>query len=266
MRLDSYLVGEKHFPSREKASFAIKNGQVFVNGLCVKKASYIIDGSKDELVVQTDEVLPYVSVGGLKLEKAIRHFQLDFINAKVLDIGSSTGGFTDCALQHGAAHVTAVDVGTNQLDSSLRKHAKITLFEKMDFRDLAKSTSLSPDLDFVLSDLSFISMRKLMPFLPDFMNEKSFFIGLIKPQFEVGKDAIGRDGIVKNPEHHFKIMEEIIKEAKNFNFNLHNLVSAPIHDKKKNIEYLALFSQQTSPRSVSVKSVVYEAIKQKSNL
>lgn len=266
MRLDSYLVGEKHFPSREKASFAIKNGQVFVNGLCVKKASFIFDSLKDELLIQTDEVLPYVSRGGLKLEKAIRHFKLDFKNAKVLDIGSSTGGFTDCALQHGASHVTAVDVGTNQLDSSLRKHSKIALFEKMDFRELAKSTSLSPDFDFVLSDLSFISMRKLMPFLLDFMNEKSFFIGLVKPQFEVGKDAIGRDGIVKNPDLHFKIMEGIIKEANNFNLHLHNLVSAPIHDKKKNIEYLALFSLQNSPITVSIKSVVYEAIKQKSNL
>ncbi len=266
MRLDKYLVDEKCFVSREKAAFAIKKGQVFVNGLCVKKTSFDFDIEKDELKIQIDEVLPYVSKGGLKLEKAIHVFNLDFEKAKVLDIGSSTGGFTDCALQHGASHVTAVDVGTNQMDNSLRNHPKVLLFEQTDFRDIPTNNSIPTNFDFVLCDLSFISIQKVLPFLPDFMNNNSFFVGLVKPQFEAGKDSVGRDGVVKNPETHAKIIEEVIKEFKVYKLFIHDLCFSPIHDKKKNIEYLVLFSKQSAHKIVSVKSIVYEAIKQKANL
>lgn len=266
MRLDKYLVDFHYFSSREKAAFAIKKGQVFVNGLSVKKSSFDFDETKDELSIQTDEVLPYVSKGGLKLEKAIRDFKLDFEKARVLDVGSSTGGFTDCALQNGASHVTAVDVGTNQMEAALRSHPKVLLYEQTDFRDLVNLPNFSFSFDYVLSDLSFISIHKLLPFLPNFMNDDTCFVGLIKPQFEVGKDAIGRDGVVKSPDLHVKVIEEIIQESKRFNLFLHALSFAPLYDKKKNIEYLMMLTKQKTTKIVSVKTVVYEAVKLRSLL
>ncbi len=266
MRADKYLVEQNYFATREKAAFAIKKGWVLVNDLCIKKTSFIINHETDKISILEDDVLKYVSRGGLKLEKAILDFNLDFTNKKVLDIGSSTGGFTDCALQNGAVHVTAVDVGSNQMDAKLRLNDKINLFENIDFRELKPNLLLYNKFDFVLSDVSFISITKIFPFVKPYLDDDSDFVCLIKPQFEAGKGNIGRDGIVKSIEVHIKVIDKIKQECTIHGLYLNNLTIAPIHFKKKNIEYLAIFNTSKKTSEFNTKSIVFNAFKIKARL
>lgn len=266
MRLDKYLVEKNFFATREKASFAIKKGMVIINDFCIKKTSYLVNVEQDEIKILEEEILKYVSRGGLKLEKAIVDFKLDFTNKNVLDIGSSTGGFTDCALQNGATHVSAVDVGSNQLDAGLRANPKIQLFENTDFRDIKPNQLLHQKYDIILSDVSFISVTKLFPFILSYMDVNTIFVCLIKPQFEAGRNHVGRDGIVKKIEVHLKIIESMARESEIIGLYLQKLSFAPIHFKKKNVEYLAVFSTQKTDQIINPKSVVYEAFKIKSRL
>lgn len=266
MRLDKYLVEENYFNTREKAAFAIKKGCVSINGFCVKKPSYIVNSETDQITISEDNLLKYVSRGGLKLEKAIFDFNLDFNEKTVLDIGSSTGGFTDCALQNGACHVTAIDVGSNQLDSKLRLNNKISLFENTDFREVKSNQLLHRTYDFVLADVSFISVQKIFPFILQYLEKSSSFVCLIKPQFEAGKDHIGHDGIVKSIDVHIKIIESLKHESELHGLYLNHLSYAPIHFKKKNIEYLAIFNSTKNPDQFNIKSIVYSAFKIKSRL
>ena len=226
----------------------------------------MVNVDADEIQVLEEEILKYVSRGGLKLEKAIIDFNIDFANKNVLDIGSSTGGFTDCAIQNGAMHVSAIDVGSNQLDVGLRTNPKIQLFENTDFRDLKPNQLLHQKYDIILSDVSFISITKLFPFIVSYMDVDTMFICLIKPQFEAGRNHVGRDGIVKKIEVHLNIIESMARESEIIGLYLQKLSFAPIHFKKKNIEYLAVFSTRKTGVVINPKSVVYEAFKIKSRL
>ncbi len=266
MRIDKFLVEEKYFSTREKAAFAIKKGCVMVNDFCIQKTSFIINPEIDNVKISEDDILKFVSRGGLKLEKAILDFKLDFENKTVLDIGSSTGGFTDCALQNGALHVTAVDVGSNQLDNYLRLNSKINLLENTDFRELKPNQLTNHKFDFVVADVSFISVLKIFPFILQYFEKNSSFVCLIKPQFEAGKDNIGHDGIVKKIDVHLKILETIKNESKLYGLHLNNLTIAPIHFKKKNIEYLAVFNTHKENSEYNIKSIVYQAFKIKARL
>lgn len=263
MRLDVLLVKKALFESREKASFAIKSGIIRVNGQLANKPSQCVD-ELSELHIETQKALKYISLGGLKLEKAILDFGLDFQHKKVLDVGASTGGFTDCALQHGADLVWAVDVGTNQLHPSLRQNEKVHLIENIHIKDLTCEMMHSVLFDFIVADLSFISLGQVFTFFPKFLQNQGQAVVLIKPQFEAGRQWIGKNGIVNNEKVHLRIWNEIVASAGSCGLFLHKAGFSPIRDKNKNIEYLALFALQPAkmPDLREITCRAFEELKQ----
>lgn len=260
MRLDVYLVEKGICTSRERAKDLILKGSVRVKGLYASKPSFNV--SPDDVVeFVTEDILPYVSKGGLKLEKAIRAFEINFSDKLVLDMGASTGGFTDCALKHGAKFVWAVDVGTNQLDTSLKGNSRICSIENTDVRYLDFS-QVGEKVDFVIGDLSFISLTHILKIIPNFLKDDGFAILLIKPQFEVGPENVGKGGIVKNPKQHVKVIKQICTNASEFHLYLLRLTYAPVVDSRKNIEYLALFGRRNQ-NSFNIEEVVSSAFAEK---
>jgi 23S rRNA (cytidine1920-2'-O)/16S rRNA (cytidine1409-2'-O)-methyltransferase len=241
MRLDKYLTDNNFFPSREKAQTAIKHETVMVDGRVVTKASMDITDTMHVEVI--DLFNKYVSMGGLKLEKAVKDFALDFAGASVLDIGSSTGGFTDCALQHGASHVTAVDVGTEQLVESLRDDPCVTSIENRDFRELTPEEVHHQQFDFIVSDVSFISLTYIIPYVDPFLKPDGRMVFLIKPQFEAGPSFLNRSGIVTDEKGYKTAIQKVLSCALNHHYYLHNLAMSTLFEKHKNVEFLALFSR-----------------------
>lgn len=242
MRLDKYLIEHNFFSSREKAQTAIKHNTVKVNGTIVTKAS--LDIHNDMTVEVIDIFNKFVSMGGLKLEKAIEDFELDFQGKQVLDIGSSTGGFTDCALQNGAAHVTAIDVGTNQLVEKLRNDDRVLSLENKDFRDLLPSDVDNRRYDFIVSDVSFISLTYILPYCAQFLKPDGKMMLLIKPQFEAGASFISRSGIVTDEKGYKVAIQKVVNEALNQHFYLNGLSISTLFELHKNVEFLSLFSFQ----------------------
>lgn len=240
MRLDKYLVDKDLCSSRERAQDAIKLKTVSVNGKIETKASK--DIAETDVVELIDIFNKYVSRGGLKLEKAIEVFQLDFKNAQVLDVGSSTGGFTDCALQHGAAFVVAVDVGTDQLHDSLRHNDKVQSIENKDFRELAPEEVQNRKFDWIVSDVSFISLTYLFPYFKTFMKPDARLMLLIKPQFEAGQSFLNRSGIVTDEKGYKLAIQKVMAQATIDGFFLNNIAVSTLFEKNKNVEFLALFS------------------------
>lgn len=241
MRLDKFLIENGFFPSREKAQTAIKHNTVKVNGNIVTKASMEIT---DDMQVEVIDLFnKYVSMGGLKLEKATEDFELDFSGKEVLDIGSSTGGFTDCALQHGATFVTAVDVGSNQLVESLKTDKRVQTIENKDFRELTPADVQNRQYDFIVSDVSFISLTYLLPYCSQFLKPDGQMMLLIKPQFEAGPSFLGRSGIVTDEKGYKVAIQKVVGEALNQHFHLNNLSISTLFEIHKNVEFLALFSR-----------------------
>lgn len=247
MRLDKLLVSKGLYPSREKAQFAITQKSIFVDGELIDKPSK--DISETATIEMFDIFNKFVSRGGLKLEKAIKEFQLDFNDKEVLDVGSSTGGFTDCALQYGAASVFAVDVGTQQLDPSLKQNPKVQFIENTDFRDLTMEQT-QKQFDFIVSDLSFISLTHVIPFFRTFLKEDGALVLLIKPQFEAGTSFLNKSGIVTDEKGYKSAIEKVVKEALLNGFFLQNLTLSTLWEKNKNVEFLAFFSTQSAPYTI----------------
>ena len=244
MRLDKYLTDNNFFPSREKAQTAIRHETVMVDGRIVTKASMdITDTMRVEVI---DLFNKYVSMGGLKLEKAVKDFGLDFTGKTVLDIGSSTGGFTDYALQYGAASVTAVDVGTAQLVDSLRENPNVTSIENKDFRELTPQDVKNQMFDFVVSDVSFISLTYIIPNINPFLKQDGQMMFLIKPQFEAGPSFLNKSGIVTDEKGYKTAIQKVISEALNHRFYLQKLAVSTLFERQKNVEFLALFSRTPS--------------------
>ncbi len=237
VRVDQWLVEQGWMPSREKAQAAIMAGLVFVDGQRVEKA-----GSKvfsDASVEIKGETIPYVSRGGLKLEKALRTFEVSLEGATVLDIGASTGGFTDCALQHGARLVYAVDVGYGQLAWKLRQDPRVILFERSNFRYF-QPDQLSHGLpDWVTIDVSFISVRLIFPVLATFLPAESHVITLLKPQFEAGRRQVRKKGIVRDPNVHKEVLHQLLVKISEMGFHLLGLTFSPITGGDGNIEFLS---------------------------
>ena len=201
-RLDILLVEEGFFDTVEKAKRAIMAGNVIINEKKIDKCGTIIKVNDDLNIRVKGHTCPYVSRGGYKLEKAIKSFNMDFNNKTVLDVGSSTGGFTDCALQNGANYVYAVDVGTNQLDYKLRNNIKVKSIENMHIKDLKKEDVDMSKIDIIVMDVSFISITKIIPDLIKFFNEDTVLMALIKPQFEVEKTEIAKKKHRKHRSRH----------------------------------------------------------------
>ena len=244
IRLDEYLVENEYFEDLEIAKRQIMAGNVIVNEQKVDKPWEIISLDKVKSIRIKEKDISYVSRGGLKLEKAIKVFDLDFKDKIVLDIGASTGGFTDCSLQNAAKFVYAVDVGTNQLDWKLRNDSRVKSIENKHINDLEKS-DLNDEIDIIVMDISFISIKKVLYKIKELLKENGFAIFLIKPQFEAERNEIEK-GIVNDSNVHKRIINEVIEEAKNYQLFLENLTVSPIKGTKGNIEYLAKFSKKNN--------------------
>lgn len=239
MRLDVFLVEKNIIKSRERAKEHIKNGDITVNGHVVFKPAFEISEADD--VKFTGTVLKYVGRGGLKLEKALKCFNID-LNGKVcLDIGASTGGFTDCMLQNGASHVYAVDVGHGQLDSTLVADNRVTNMEKTNINDVfVESFELMPE--FISADVSFVSLKNVLPKISEFMSNEGSAVVLIKPQFEAGKSNIGKNGIVKDRKVHISVLNDIISYCNVVGLYVNKIDYSPISGGDGNIEYLAFIT------------------------
>lgn len=239
-RLDVLLVEKGLVPSRKRAQARILAGDVLVNGRPISKSGTQV--RHDVEIVLRGKNIPYVSRGGLKLEKAIHSFGLDFHDKVVLDVGSSTGGFTDCALQHGASKVYAIDVGYGQLAWSLRQNPKVEVLERTNVRYLDK-TKLAPLPEIACIDVSFISLEKVIPPVVNVLMAKKELVALIKPQFEVGRGRVGKGGIVRNSSLHQAVLSRIV-DLVNKHLNCVGLDYSPITGTKGNIEYL-VYARQT---------------------
>ena len=241
-RLDIALVTLGYFESREKAQTAIKNGAVKINGNEVLRPSYSLDSS-DIIAVAIPED-NFVSRGGNKLLKAVKYFDINFKDKVVMDIGASTGGFTDCALQFGAKTVFAIDVGNEQLHPSLKKDNRVISFEKTDIRNLTLNQVNNTPADLILADLSFISIKLVLPFFKKFLSENGEVIVLIKPQFETGGNVYMKNGIVKEEN----LRQEIIENLKTFivqiGFSVEGIIPTDADGVSKNIEYLMWLKQK----------------------
>lgn len=240
MRLDKYLIENNFFTSREKAQKAIKHNTVKVNGTIVTKASLDITETMEVEVI--DIFNKYVSMGGLKLEKAIEDFELNMQGKTVLDIGASTGGFTDCALQHGAEFVVSVDVGSNQLVESLKNDPRVLSLENKDFRELTPADINNRTFDFIVSDVSFISLTYILPYCRQFLKPDGIMMFLIKPQFEAGPSFLSKSGIVVDEKGYKVAINKVVSEALNQRFNLNNLSVSTLFEQHKNVEFLSMFS------------------------
>lgn len=236
-RADILLVEQGYFASREKAKAAIMAGIVYADGEPVDKAGMKI--KREVNLTVKGAVHPYVSRGGLKLEKAIQTFAIDLNDVVMLDIGASTGGFTDCALQHGAAYVYAIDVGYNQLDWSLRQDERVCVMERTNFRYMKPEDLPGTVPNFATIDVSFISLKLILPPLLDLVDQPAGIVALIKPQFEAGREKVGKNGIIRDPQVHLEVLEEILTFADDLGLQLHGLTFSPITGGEGNIEFLA---------------------------
>jgi 23S rRNA (cytidine1920-2'-O)/16S rRNA (cytidine1409-2'-O)-methyltransferase len=242
-RLDKVLVERHLVVSRENGRARILAGEVWVNDQPVTKAGTLID---ENAAIRVKSPLPYVSRGGTKLETALREFSVDLTGKVVLDVGASTGGFTDCLLTHGAAQVYAVDVGYGQLDWKLRNDPRVLVLEKRNIRYLQVSDLPRP-ADFATVDVSFISLRLVLPQVRTLLIAGAAVIALIKPQFEVGKGKVGKGGVVRSSADHTRVIDEISHVAVKAGYQVQGVIESPLLGAKGNKEF---FIYLTGPRDL----------------
>ena len=227
--------------SRQRAQAMIMAGNVLVNCKLVEKSGHLISEASE--ITLKGETIPYVSRGGLKLEKALKSFAVSVQGLVCLDVGASTGGFTDCLLQHGATHVYAVDVGYGQLAWQLRQDARVTAIERMNIRNMPLNMLPEP-VDLVTIDVSFISLKIVVPAVMKFIKKPAWIIALIKPQFEVGKGKVGKGGVVRDPLQHESVLNELDQFFKDSGWTCLAVVPSPILGPSGNKEFLIHLIQQ----------------------
>lgn len=253
-RLDIELIKRKFFETRSQAQNEIKNGIVYVNGKKITKNSHEI--KEDDIIEIKGETLKYVSRGGLKLEKALKEFNINLTNKIMLDIGSSTGGFTDCALQNNVKEVIDIDVGKNQLSYKIKNNPKVKVFEKCDIRNF--ENDVLNKIDIITIDISFISVTKILEKIKSINNAKEI-VCLIKPQFECGKEVADKyKGIILNKEIHKNIIEKIIDSFNEINYYINGLTFSPVKGGNGNIEYLAYFAKTKVNNLININNLVDE--------
>lgn len=256
-RLDVALVEKSFCESRQKAQAAIMAGLVTVNGLKVTKAGAGVTGA-DVLEVK-GPAIPYVSRGGLKLEKAMKLWNIDLTGKICADIGASTGGFSDCMLQRGAAKVYAVDTGYGKLDWKIRTDPRVIALERTNARYLTHE-QMPDELDFASVDVSFISLRLILPALRGVIKESGEAVCLVKPQFEAGKGNVGKKGVVRDPAIHLEVLEHFLKHAEENDFYVKAFTFSPIKGPEGNIEYLAHITASEIPlQEFALKELVEES-------
>lgn len=246
-RLDVLLVKCGLAQSREKAKAMIMSGNVFVNGEREDKAGASFDEAKAQIEIK-GPTLKYVSRGGLKLEKAMDVFGVDVGGCVCMDIGASTGGFTDCMLQNGAMKVFAVDVGYGQLAWKLRQDGRVVCMEKTNIRYVTPEEIGEP-LDFASVDVSFISLTKVLPVARTLLRPKGRMVCLIKPQFEAGREKVGKKGVVRDPSVHEEVIHKIAGHVLEIGFDILNLDFSPVKGPEGNIEYLIYIQKNDGPAS-----------------
>ena len=239
-RLDLLLVERGFFDSRERAKIAIMEGLIYVNNQKEDKAGCLIH--RDSVIEFRGKDIPYVSRAGFKLEKAIKSFNIDLKDKICIDIGSSTGGFTDCMLQNGAKKVYAIDCGTNQLAYKLRVDDRVELHENLNARYLNRDI-ICDDISFMTMDVSFISITKLMEPVGSILNDTVKAVLLIKPQFEVGRENVG-NGVIRDKNLQIDVIKKIINLCKELNYSILGLDYSPIKGAKGNIEYLLYITRE----------------------
>lgn len=240
-RLDVCLTEQGLAESRQKAQAVIMCGLVYVNGQKADKAGFPV-GESDRIEVR-GPTLPYVSRGGLKLEKAMKSFPIDLKDAAAIDAGASTGGFTDCMLQNGARKVYAVDVGYGQLAWKLRSDPRVVCMERTNVRYLTPAEIPEP-LDFGSADLSFISLKLVLPALHTLMKPEGKLVCLVKPQFEAGREKVGKKGVVRDPAVHREVLEQFLENAAEAGFTVLGMDFSPIRGPEGNIEYLGFLAAE----------------------
>ena len=257
-RLDVLLVKRNLSASREKAKAVIMAGNVFVNGQREDKAGTTFP--EDVQIEVRGPALRYVSRGGLKLEKAMKHFDVSVEGKVCTDVGSSTGGFTDCMLQNGAKKVYAIDVGRGQLDWKLRQDERVVCMEKTNIRYVTPE-DIGELVDFVSIDVAFISLTKVLEPVKALMKEGASMVCLIKPQFEAGREKVGKKGVVRDPAVHRDVIESIISYAGSLGFTICGLDFSPIRGPEGNIEYL-LYIKKDNQEFGGISQVQEEEIRQ----
>lgn len=243
-RLDVLLVQKQLAPSREKAKAMIMEGIVFVEGQREDKAGASFE--PQAAIEVRGKTLPYVSRGGLKLEKAIGQFALSLTDLVCMDIGASTGGFTDCMLQNGAKKVYAVDVGYGQFAWKLRQDPRVVCMEKTNIR-YVQPDQIDEELDFASVDVSFISLTKVLGTAMQLLKEHGEMVCLIKPQFEAGREKVGKKGVVRDPKVHREVILRVLDFAKEIGFGVRHLGFSPIKGPEGNIEYLVHLEKGDGP-------------------
>jgi 23S rRNA (cytidine1920-2'-O)/16S rRNA (cytidine1409-2'-O)-methyltransferase len=233
-RLDRMLFDKGLVESREKARAVILAGSVSVNGIVVDKAGAQV---RPDDVLTLASKMPYISRGGLKLEHAFNEFDIDVQNKVAMDVGASTGGFTDCLLQNGAIKVYAVDVGYGQLGLKLRNDERVSVLEKTNIRYLER-TAVQDDIDMVTIDVSFISLLKVMPKVLEFLKPGGDIVALIKPQFEAGRKDVGKGGVVRNERVHQQVIKKMKAGSESLGLHVMGTATSPIKGPKGNVEFL----------------------------
>ncbi|HIZ29328.1 MAG TPA: TlyA family RNA methyltransferase [Candidatus Adamsella sp.] len=243
-RLDNLLIERGLFETKSKAQAAIMAGDVKINGEKITKAGFQIKDTEDlNIEIQT---MPYVSRGGFKLEKAIKSFNIDFSNKICLDAGASTGGFTDCLLQNGASKIYAVDVGYGQIAWKLREDPRVKVIEKTNIKNCQPEDiydNTDEKAEFAVMDLSFISITKVLPNIKKMLSKQQM-VALIKPQFEAGREQIGKNGVVTDKKVHIEVIKSVISYAKTINLFPKNLTYSSIKGPAGNIEYLIYLTDE----------------------
>jgi 23S rRNA (cytidine1920-2'-O)/16S rRNA (cytidine1409-2'-O)-methyltransferase len=256
-RLDVLLVEKGIFESREKAQKCIMAGEIFIDGMRVDKCGEKI--KKSALIEFRGEGMKYVSRGGYKLEKAINSFGVDLKDKVCMDIGASTGGFTDCMLQNGAVKVYAIDVGYGQFAWKLRVDERVKCLERTNIR-YVKPEDLGELSDFASIDVSFISLQKVVPVVVTLLNNKGSIVALIKPQFEAGRDKVGKKGVVREKGTHKEVINKIVDFLKREQLNILGLQYSPIKGPEGNIEYLIYITKDLEYKSDFNESMIDEIV------
>jgi len=236
-RLDSLLTEKGLAKSRQRAQALIMAGKVLVNGQPVDKPGFYVS-TTDTLELKGEDI-PYVSRGGLKLEAALNRFTLDVVGKVCLDVGASSGGFTDCLLQHGAERVYAVDVGYGQLAWKLRQNPRVVVFERTNIRHMA-ADAIPERVDLIAIDVSFISLKIVVPAVVQFMNPAASILALIKPQFEVGKGQVGKGGVVREPKLHQQVIDDLTDFFTTIKLKAEAVYPSPLLGPKGNREFFIL--------------------------
>ncbi len=257
-RLDKILTEKGYFETKSKAQAAIMAGDVKIDGIVITKAGFQIE-VKENTLIQI-KTMPYVSRGGFKLEKAIKIFGIDLKDKICLDAGASTGGFTDCMLQHGAKKVYSVDVGYGQISWKLRTDNRVKVIERVNIKscfDYEIYNETDKRAQFISMDLSFISITKVLKNVISLASNDGFeIVSLIKPQFEAGKNQIGKNGVVREKETHIEVIKNVIEYSKSLNLAVKDLTYSPIKGPKGNIEYLIYLSNNSENKEINIENIV----------